>query len=203
MNKLKNDTRDISLTAEFIEKSDKDIATIAVLDEYAKITGNILVLSGGYTTEVLCGGKITRAHGDIDAHLILTGEKSTKEIFPGIQKLLSKEETEWKMYSQKPDKFEFREDASEKKFDAKRRLELRLNEPHENNIQYPKEKLINSNGKEIEVTVVDLTETVIQKLSKFYSLRNGVDTNTDRHSSRTDFIDLNRLLAQERLNKEE
>ena len=142
MKKLENDTKNVTLTKEFNIKSDKDIETIRELDKFARKTKNILVLSGGYTTEALCGGKITRAHGDIDAHLILTGEKSTKEIFPGIQKLLSKEETEWKMYSQKPDKFEFREDASEKKFDAKRRLELRLNEPHENNIQYPKANLI-------------------------------------------------------------
>ena len=104
MGKLENDTRDIALTPEFVKKSDMDIATIVALDKFAKETGNILVLTGGYATEAHCGGKITRAHGDIDAHLILTGQKSAGELFFGVRELLSRESTNWILRDQKPDK---------------------------------------------------------------------------------------------------
>ncbi|MCX6704734.1 MAG: hypothetical protein NT162_00125, partial [Candidatus Woesebacteria bacterium] len=104
MNKLDHDTREIGLSAEAIVKSDKDIATIATLEKFATATGNILVLTGGYATEAHCGGKITRAHGDIDAHLILTGQKLTDELFSGIHELLGKESTKWMLRDQKPDK---------------------------------------------------------------------------------------------------
>ena len=103
MKKLKNDTRDITLTSEFIEKSDTDIATITALDKFAKETGNILVLTGGYAVEAHCRGKITRAHGDIDAHLILTGKKSTDELFSGVRDLLKNESTKWILRDQKSD----------------------------------------------------------------------------------------------------
>lgn len=68
MGNLNHDTRDILLTPATIQKSNQDLATISQLNKFAQKTGNILVLSGGYATEALCGGQITRPHGDIDAH---------------------------------------------------------------------------------------------------------------------------------------
>ena len=81
-----------------------DIATILSLGKFAEETGNILVLTGGYAVEAWCGGKIARAHGDIDAHLILTGNKSAGELFSGVRELLSNESTKWTLRDQKTDK---------------------------------------------------------------------------------------------------
>ena len=199
---LDNDEREISLTPEFIEKSDKDLLTIKSLDKFASQTGNILVISSGYATEALCGGDITRAHGDVDAHIILTGLKSTEKLFSGVKAIISKEDTKWKLRNRTPEKFEFIADYKNKDFFAKRRLEVYLNSPHEYNIKYPERKLINSKGEEIVVSVVDLDEMVLQKIHKFYILKDGVDTSKDRHSSISDFFDLKRLLESRELDKE-
>jgi len=199
---LDNDERDIRLTPEFVEKSDKDIETIKFLDEFARKTKNILVLSSGYATEALCGGKVTRAHGDIDAHIILTGKTDVEQLFSGVNEIISKEDTKWKLRDRTKDKFEFIEDDDSKDFFAKRRLEVRLNSPHENNTQYPKKNLINSEGEKVLVSVVDLDEMVLQKIHKFYILKDGVDVSKDRHSSKSDFFDLKRLLALTNLDRE-
>ena len=57
MSKLKNDIRDATLSNKAILKSDRDIETIKSLNKFAKRSGNILVLSGGYAVEAHCGGK--------------------------------------------------------------------------------------------------------------------------------------------------
>jgi hypothetical protein len=203
MTRLENDPRDTHLTPEAIAKADKDIATIRSLDKFAKETGNILVLSGGYAVEAHCGGAISRNHGDIDAHLILTGIKSTEELFFGVEELLNKEDTKWELRDKKPDKFDFLEDVKTDDFFQKRRVEVRLNHPHAANVNYPIRKLIDSQSREVEVHVVDLSQIVSEKLSKFYSLKDGVDTSTDRHSSASDHLDLERLLNLEELDLEE
>lgn len=48
MKKLENDTRGIELTSESLEKSDKDMATISALDEFARKTKNTLIITGGF-----------------------------------------------------------------------------------------------------------------------------------------------------------
>ncbi|KKS32053.1 MAG: hypothetical protein UU93_C0011G0014 [Candidatus Amesbacteria bacterium GW2011_GWA2_42_12] len=202
MGKLENDTRDIALTPEFVKKSDMDIATIVALDKFAKETGNILVLTGGYATEAHCGGKITRAHGDIDAHLILTGQKSAGELFSGVREFLNKESTNWILRDQKPDKVDYLEDDENKEFFGKRRIEVRLNPPHAANVKYPKKKLIDSHGRIVEVCVIDLIEMVSGKIHKIFELKDGVDVAKDRHSSISDHFDLKRLLALPILDKE-
>jgi len=201
INKLDHDTREISLSAKAVVKCDKDIATIATLDVFAKTIGNILVLTGGYAVEALCGGKITRAHGDVDAHLILTGSKSSDEIFSGVRDLLYKEGTKWKLRDQKPDKVDYLEDDENKEFFEKRRVEVRLNAPHEANIKYPKKKLIDSHGKVIEVCIIDLDDMVLGKIHKLFELKDGVDTTIDRDISISDYFDLKRLLALPELDR--
>lgn len=202
LKKMDNDTREIGLSEEAIVKSDKDIATITALDELAKSTGNILVLTGGYAVEALCGGKIARAHGDVDAHFILTGSKSSDEIFSGVRDLLNKEGTKWKLKDQQSDKVDYLEDDENKEFFERRRIEVRLNAPHEANIKYPKRKLIDSQGNTINVCVNDLSEMVSGKMFKFFEMKDGVDTSKDRHSSLSDYVDLRRLLGAEGFNKE-
>ena len=203
MNKLKNDTRGIELTPEFVEKSDRDIATITALNEYAIKTGNTLVLTGGYATEALCGGKITRAHGDVDIHLILTGPKSIDEISSGIHDLLFQEDTKWVVRERNPKRTDYLEDDENKEFFDKRRIEIHLVLPQEASLKYSKRKLVSSDGLEVDVDVIDLQQTVVEKIHKFFELRNGIDTSKDRHSSVSDYFDLNRLLVLGELNKEQ
>lgn len=202
MNNLDHDSRYTDLSKEAVLKSDRDIATISALNEFAIKTGNILVLSGGYATEALCGGKITRAHGDIDAHLVLTGLKSADELFSGVRDLLSKEDTRWNLRSQKTEKVDYLEDDENKEFFEKRRVEVYLNSPHEGNTSYPKKKLIDSQGKEIEVCVVDLIELTASKIHKLFEAKDGVDTSQDRHSSQTDHVDLKRLMKTKEYEKQ-
>gem|GEM_PF-6454152 len=201
MDKLTNDSRNIDLSEEAVIKSDKDLATIQSLNDLAKKTGNILVLHGGYATEAHCGGQITRAHGDMDAHLILTGDTPINKLSTEIQELVSKEETDWILRSEKPDKMEYVENDDDKDFFNKRRLEVGLHEPHERNINYPKKTIVDSKGNNIEVHVVDLTELIANKIYKLYEAKDGVNKDTDRHTSKTDLIDLKRLLETKECDK--
>ena len=202
MIKLENDTRGIRLTPQFVEKSDKDIATILALDKYAKEAGNTLVLTGGYATEALCGGEITRAHGDVDAHIILTGSESTETLNRGIRDLLFKEDIKWVVRERNPKRVDYLEDDDQKEFFDKRRVEVHLISPSESNLKYSKKKLIDSKGRGIETGVIDLTQTVTEKIHKFYELKDGIDTSKDRHSSKSDYFDLKRLLALPELDRE-
>ena len=136
MSKLKNDIRDATLSNKAILKSDRDIETIKSLNKFAKRSGNILVLSGGYAVEAHCGGKITRAHGDIDAHFILTGKVPNDQLLVQAQELLDEENTKWKVKQRIPDKLDYIEDDENKEFFDKRHVEVRLNTPHKNNIKY-------------------------------------------------------------------
>ncbi len=201
MDTLTNDSRNIDLSEEAVFKSDKDLITIQSLNNLAKKTGNILVLHGGYATEAHCGGQITRAHGDIDAHLILTGNTSTKELSTEIQELVKKEDTEWILRSEKPDKIEYIENNDDKDFFDRRRLEVGLHQPHERNINYPLKTLIDSKGNKIEIHVIDLTELIANKIYKLYEVKSGVDETKDRHTSKTDLIDLKRLVETNDHNK--
>jgi len=190
------------LTPEFVEKSDKDIATISALDEFAKETGNALVLTGGYATEAHCRGKITRAHGDVDVHIILTGSESVGAINRGIKTLLFKEDTKWVVRERNPKRVDYLEDDDKKEFFDKRRIEVHLVSPSESNLKYSRKKLIDSKGVEIEICVIDLMQTVTEKIHKFYELKNGIDTSKDRYSSKSDYFDLKKLLTLPELDRE-
>ena len=199
MDILQNDTRGIELTLEFVEKSDKDIETIKTLNKLGLETGDILVVFGGYATEALCGGDITRPHGDIDIHFILTGKVSKDDLFTRIDSILGQEKILWEIKKINPNKVEYLEDAEDKEFFNRRKVEIYINSPDEVNVEYSKRKLIKSQGVAIEICVRDLQQLVKHKLQKFYELRNGVDTTKDRHSSKSDFFDLKRLLELEEL----
>lgn len=195
MSKLDHDTREIGLSVEAIVKTDEDLATISTLNEFAQRTGNILVLTGGYATEALCGEKITRAHGDVDVHFILVGSESSDKLLSELQVLLFKEDTKWVVRERNPKRVDYVEDVENKDFFDKRRIEVHLIPSNEATMKYSKKKIIDSKGRDIEVNVIDLTQTITEKIRKFYELRSGVDTNKDRHSSESDYIDLKRLLA--------
>ena len=202
MSKLKNDIRDATLSNKAILKSDRDIETIKSLNKFAKRSGNILVLSGGYAVEAHCGGKITRAHGDIDAHFILTGKVPNDQLLVQAQELLDEENTKWKVKQRIPDKLDYIEDDENKEFFDKRHVEVRLNTPHKNNIKYPKRTLINSRGKIVEIVIVDLNQIISEKINKIFETKDRVNTSIDRHPSATDYLDLKRLLDLKEYDKE-
>ena len=69
-------------------------------------------------------------------------------------------------------------------------------------MKYSKKKLIDSKGGGVEIDVIDLVQTVTEKIHKFYELKDGVDTSKERHSSVSDYYDLKRLLALPEFDKE-
>lgn len=98
-----NETQTL-MTPEAVRKTDLDIQTIRSLSELAERSGNQLIINGGYAVEAICGGNITRPHGDIDAHFILSNGKSD-EIFSAVDEIISKEtQTDWKLRKQKTKK---------------------------------------------------------------------------------------------------
>lgn len=202
MDKLPHDFREMNLTAEAVARSDKDIATISALERFARENGNILILSGGYATEALCGGKITRPHGDIDAHLILNGPKSVEELSSGIRDLVRGEDTKWEERSADDKKIEFIEDVEKADFFAKRRVEVYFNPAHEANMSYPRKRLTDSKGNAVFVRVVNVVDMVSPKMVKIFKSRHGVDTSKDRHTSISDYIDLKRLMELPEFDKE-
>lgn len=203
MKKLKNDSREFKLTPKFVKKSDEDIATIAALNDYVNKTENVLVITGGYATEALCGGKITRAHGDVDASIVLNSSVSLDNVKRDIRKLLLKESTKWIVKKKNPNRIDYIESGDKKMFFDKRKIEIHLVPSGESKLKYVKKKLINSRGKEIEVRVINLMQTATEKIHKFYEVRLGIDTTKDRHSSMSDYYDLKMLLELKELNKKD
>ena len=202
MDKLPNDNRKTVLSSEFISKSDKDIATMAWLRPLVVKKEGLLVLSGGYAAEALCGGKITRPHGDIDARLIFATKIVPDDLINEIESVLKTEKTKWKTKFKSPAKADFIEDDDSKSFFNKRHLEVGAPLPGWFEADSEEATLIDSTGKSVKVEVISYEDLVASKLSKLYEVRNGVDTNKDRHTSATDYLDIKRLLTLPRYNKE-
>lgn len=184
----------VPITPDQIGKTDLDLATIKSLNAYANANGLIIVLSGGYATEALCGGKITRPHGDVDIHILIDDFGDSKKIFSliGVE-IIFKESTSWKIYKQTDTKSEYREEDESKPFFDRRRLEIVLH-TKENKTWYVPAFLVDSRGKRINVRVVEINDLLAQKIHKFYSLKDGVDVSKERHTDDRDIYDLKRLL---------
>lgn len=198
---MPNDTREIELTPEFVGKSDADIHTIASLSALAEQMGGKLVLSGGYATEALCGGRITRPHGDIDARFIFKENVDGKNVFPGIESVLSLEETRWKIIKTGSMKREYIEDDETKSYFGKRRLEVGIPLPWTYDVNFDEAMLIDSNGGAVAVTVIGYEDLLASKIKKLYEVRSGVDVAKDRHPSATDYADIRRLVLLDRYDR--
>ena len=184
----------VPITPEQIRKTDLDLATIKSLNAYTQANGWVVVLTGGYATEALCGGNITRPHGDVDIHILIDDLGDAKQIFSSIEKeIIFKESTNWKTYKQTDTRSEYREEGESKPFFDRRRLEIVLY-ASENTIWYAPAFLVDSQGERINVHVVETNDLLAQKIHKFYSLKDGVDTSKERHTDDRDIYDLKRLL---------
>jgi hypothetical protein len=200
MDKLPNDTRDIFLTPEFIAKSDKDIATIASLNDLALRKGGFLALSGGYATESHCSGTVVRAHSDIDAKFVFdVTPENNKPLFDEIEGILDKEDTKWGVRNRGPGSAIYIEDDESKEFFNKRRLEIRVPVKGFYDAAFQPGALMDSKGRVVKVMVLGLTDLVTHKIQKLYEVRNGINTANDRHTSASDYYDLKRLLALRQL----
>ncbi len=193
----------LPITPEQLRKTDLDFETIKSLAKYAQENDSILVLSGGYATEALCGGNITRPHGDIDAHFLTNEIENSDQIFLEVsENILFKEPTLWKVRKRTNIKVDFLEDDEPKPFFDRRRLEFTLHKKEGVNLATPA-FLINSQGEKIEVYVVEINELLASKIHKLYSLRDGViDDTKDRHTDDRDIYDLKRLLNSSDINQE-
>ena len=184
----------VPITPAQIIKTDLDLATIKSLNAYAEANGLVVVLTGGYATEALCGGNITRPHGDVDIHLQKGDIGDSKQIFSLIEEeIIFKEPTNWKTFKQTDTKSEYREEDESKPFFDRRRLEIVLY-ASENSAWYVPAFLVDSQGERINVQVVEINDLLAQKIHKFYSLKDVVDTSKERHTDDRDIYDLKRLL---------
>ncbi|QQG41461.1 MAG: nucleotidyl transferase AbiEii/AbiGii toxin family protein [Candidatus Woesebacteria bacterium] len=184
----------VPITPEQIRKADLDLATIKSLNMYAEANGFVVVLTGGYATEALCGGNITRPHGDVDIHILIDDLHDSRQIFSSIEeKIVFSETTKWKTHKQTDTKSEYREDDESKSFFDRRRLEIVLY-TKENTTWYVPALLIDSQGERINVQVVEINDLLAQKIHKLYLLKDGVDTSKERHTDDRDIYDLKRLL---------
>lgn len=181
------------LTPERVEKIDRDLITIANLNSFAAERGGMFILSGGYATEALCGGVITRPHGDIDGHISINARAN--DVFSEVYKeVITNEPTMLEMEQKGPEKVEFREDYKQKPPFDLRRIELTVHDLDSKAIAVPA-FLINSQGQRIEVNVVEVNELIAGKIHKLYSLKDGVDASVDRATDDRDTYDLKRLMS--------
>lgn len=201
MDRLPNDTKETELTPEFVGKSDKDIQTIASLSALASQMGGKLVLSGGYATEALCGGRITRPHGDIDARFIFEEAVENDPVFQKVEVILKTEETTWRTRKKGQGKADYLEEDETKNYNTKRELEVYIPIPWTYNVSFEEAILIDSHGGEVAVNVIGYNDLVAHKIEKLYEVRNGIDATKDRDSSETDNIDMRRLISLDRFNK--
>ncbi len=192
----------VPITPKQIRKTDLDLATIKSLNTYAEANGLIVVLTGGYATEALCGGNITRPHGDVDIQIQKADLGDSKQIFSLIEEeIIFKESTNWKTYKQTDIKNEYREKDESKPFFDRRRLEIVLY-ASENITWYVPAFLVDSQGKRINVQVVEINDLLAQKIHKLYSIKDGVDTSKERHTDDRDIYDLKRLFNSPNINVE-
>jgi hypothetical protein len=198
-----DDTKDIDLTPEFIVKSDLDIQTMMSIFEYAKKHHHTVVITGGYATEAQLGGRILRAHGDIDCILLKHTDVANDQIFEEVQAILAKEKTDWQFIRQAANKLDCREKRTDIPFNLRRRFELKIPREKWPESEYEPKTLYNSVGEAVHLTVSSLYPLIREKIHKFYEVRNGVDEVKDRVSSLCDVIDLARLLGSENVNKYE
>jgi len=192
----------VPITPEQIRKTDLDLASIKSLNAFAEANGLIVVLTGGYATEALCGGNITRPHGDVDIHILIDDLGDSKQIFSSIEReIIFKESTNWKTYKQTDTRSEYREEDESNPFFDRRRLEI-VFYTKENTTWYVPAFLVDSQGERINVQVVEINDLLAQKIHKLYSLKDGVDTSKERQTDDRDIYDLKRLLSSPNIDVE-
>lgn len=190
-NSPKNAIPDRELTSEFIKKWDLDLATVQSLDKVSKENGCLLVVKGGLAVEAHLGGKLSRAHNDIDATFYNLSGLTDSQIFEFVEKHIMAEKTIWELYKKSPEKIEFREKEDKRPFFSRRRLELQVASGLVQEMEV--KKLIFSNGQEINVNVLELYNLVVHKIHKLYMVNTNPSL-AERTTNRSDYTDLRSLI---------
>lgn len=183
----------VKLEKKWVEKWDKDLRTIASLHAYAQSTGRVLALQGGIATDAHCGGILRRPHDDIDAVLYMhptrpvDHEQDRLEIYALLQK-----EKDIKWLPSNGDKLDFREDAHNKLWGERRRVEVNL-------ADYPVGErtqtmnLIDSKGRSQTVTVEHIDLLVANKARAI--VKNIGRSDISRPTRQSDLDDMRQLMA--------
>jgi len=196
-NSPKNAIPDRGLTPEFIAKWDMDLTTIKSLNKIANENKCLLVIKGGMATEAYLGGKLTRAHNDIDANFVNLAKLPEDQIFREVERIIKSEKINWELYSRSPEKIEYREKEDERPFFNRRRLELMIKSNQE--IPPDVRKLVYTNGEEINVNVTEFYNFVAMKIKKLFEVQEGP---YERETNKSDYTDLKRLLSLPECNKD-
>ena len=185
-------------------KWDKDLATIQSLDKEISAMGGILVVGGGMATDAYLGGHQKRPHGDVDSTAYFLGKPKPGGLSRQLTVLLEEETTAWNLYKDDDDKIEFREDREDIPFFERRRVELHTRETRDHAYQtgqYQLRKLYFSDGREIEVKVMELSELVAMKIRNVYMNVNAIGEQ-GRPTSETDYTDLKQLMELGELDRD-
>ena len=189
------------LTPEHIAKTDKDIATLSALSDYAASKGSVLEIAGGYALEAHFGGKITRSHGDMDAVLWLSDTTTQEAAREEITNILFQESTPWAEYPNVKNRknfIEFREVAPEKQFLDSRRLELYMFDRKKMRPLVEK-VLIDSGGQEHKIMVTTIEELVADKVRIFN--RTEDERKNKRPTKQSDIDEFIRIIGHKDFNK--
>lgn len=191
------------LERKWVEKWDRDLATIAALNTYAVSTGRTLALQGGIAVEAHCGGRLTRPHGDVDTILYMNADRpiNHEQDRADLETLLKQEgHTNWASHNpQDGHKIEFRENVRAKPWNERRRLEVNL-------ADYPMGErtqtmsLIDSRGSSHTVTVENIDLLVANKARII--VNNIGKTDVARPTEEQDLSDMRRLMSQPHYNRE-
>lgn len=187
----KNAVANRELTSELKDKWDLDLTTIDNLQKMIEENGGLFIIRGGFATEAFCGGHLTRAHNDIDAHFLNSTNLSEDKVFNIVEKVLKNEKTNWQLYKRSPEKIEFREKEDERPFFDRRRIELYISKDVFVNPE--RKKLIYNDSREIEVNAPEFYDFVAGKVKKLF-LVNDKPEEAERETNLSDYTDLKRLM---------
>lgn len=205
------------LTTEQIARSDKDIKTIASLSGFAKSRGLFFELLGGYAVDALLGGKVRRAHRDIDCEFLLSSSQHRGLVGMDVMSLFGErrflprnidysfpqkfdDSTAWLTVDADPsNRLLFAEDRDDIPIEERRRIEIYFYK-FSPDLSISKKLLIGSDGVQHDVPVISLSRLVSEKVRLLAEPPKNED---DRSEARNDdFNDLRELLKSPDFNKQ-
>jgi len=186
------------LTPEQIAESDLDIQ---IIDLVGKISGPqdlLAVVYSGYAVEALCGGKITRPHGDVDIHLFAKGGFNREETSQAMADKLKDElglNFEVKYPPESPKRAELWEEASGQDIGERRSRKIDFYfSTHD--VETQEATLIDSSGKSHSVLVPPAEDLAAEKIWM------QVTSGKPRPTKGTDDRDLVRLVSLPNFDKQ-
>ena len=191
------------LSADILARCDSDIQTMVALGELAAKHGAVSVISGGYAVEAHCGGRITRAHRDMDVHW--QGQDSfSQQAIDEIQAVLQQNNSRWQTIEKKPgESYQF-DEMSES---GKKGRRLEWSNDHFSRKGNHTKYLIDSQNNKHEVTVPPLEEVISTK-AIIFELKNAMTPEEKSVDKRymtgmpQDIREFRRLLALPSFNQE-